>query len=82
MSTYTERFGWRRGCAILLGLLSAFVIFDATMTVIEEFPKRSLDASAEHWWSEFLFAFGLVSVIGCAAFFGALRLWKASVPHR
>jgi len=81
MSTSTGAFGWRRGWAILVGLFAAFVFVDAIMMVINELPKRSFDPSPEHWWSEFSVAFGLVVLIGCATFLGALRLWK-SAPRR
>jgi len=80
MSTSPNKFTWRRGFAVLLGLFALFVFIDAAMMVVEEFPKRFVDRHAEHWWSDFILGVGLTFVVGCVALWGALRLWRSRSP--
>src|SRR4051812_36383476 len=72
-----KKFNGRRAVASLLGLLAGYAFLDAIMLFVERYPKRLLDPQPEHWWSEFIVAFGLVVTLGFVAAWGALRLWRS-----
>jgi len=81
MNTHTRTFGWRRGFSLLLGFVAAYMFFGCVMMFIEEFPKRSLDTQAEHWWHHFIMAFGVVFIVGCITLWAAVRLWRTPSSH-
>jgi hypothetical protein len=85
MTTSRKRFGWRRGLAVFLALMGTWALLDAVMLVVTVVPDRPDDAHFmppwnDHWWSEFIMAFGLVTIIGGIAVWGARRLWLSGLP--
>ena len=76
----SSRFIWRRGWAVVLGLLSVLLLTDAFMVLVDVLPKRPSSGASDiaHWRSDLVITFSIVFVPGVAALLGALALWRRS----